>query len=77
LEGLAERQWVIKRVAATRGDPVPEPVRPVVADAALVPPGMLVVLGDNASSADSRTWGFCSADSVLGTVVRQLPRGQA
>lgn len=75
--GLADHQWVIKRVAATRGDPVPEPVRAAVADAAVVPQGMLVVLGDNATSADSRTWGFCSVGSVLGAVVRQLPREQA
>jgi hypothetical protein len=37
-----------------------------------VPPGKLVVLGDNAYSGDSRMWGFYSASHVLGTVVARL-----
>ncbi len=51
-------QWLVKRVAA--------------ADAA---PGTLILLGDNAmSSWDSRQWGPCPADRVLGVVVRVFPR---
>jgi signal peptidase I len=65
--------WVIKRVAAAHGDAVPESVRAAVGGIAIVPPGMLVVLGDNARSTDSRLWGFLSADHVLGAVIRRLP----
>jgi signal peptidase I len=65
-------RWTIKRVAAVPGDTVPEVARPAVGDAAVVPPGMLVVLGDNAGSADSRTWGFLSTVDVLGVAVRRL-----
>jgi signal peptidase I len=71
---LSERSWVIKRIAAMPGDAVPSAVRAAVGGARVVPPGMLVVLGDNiAQSADSRLWGFMRADEVLGVVVRSLP----
>jgi hypothetical protein len=63
---------VIKRVAAADGDAVPDSVRVAVGGAAVVPPGKLVVLGDNAYSGDSRMWGFYSASHVLGTVVARL-----
>jgi signal peptidase I len=65
-------RWTIKRVAAVQGDAVPEVARPAVGDVVVVPPGMLVVLGDNADSADSRTWGFLPAADVLGVAVRRL-----
>jgi signal peptidase I len=72
---LTPRSWVIKRVAAMPGDPVPGAVRDAVGGVGVVPPGMLVVLGDNiAQSADSRLWGFLRADDVLGVVVRSFPR---
>jgi signal peptidase I len=72
---LNRRSWVIKRVAALPGDAVPAAVRDAVGGVRVVPPGMLVVLGDNgAQSADSRLWGFLRADDVLGVVVRSLPR---
>jgi signal peptidase I len=67
-------RWVIKRVAAMHGDVVPEAVRRAVGGTPLVPPGMLVVLGDNPGSADSRTWGFLPAAQVEGVAVRRLPR---
>lgn len=75
--GLAGRSWVIKRVAAIPGDEVPAGVLDAVAGTSQVPPGMLVVLGDNLDhSADSRLWGFVSASDVLGVVVRSLSRSE-
>jgi signal peptidase I len=63
-------QWVVKRVAAVAGDPVPACVRSRVP---LVPGGQLVLLGDNLEhSTDSRHFGFASTDRVLGVVVRRL-----
>src|SRR3981081_4931613 len=64
--------WVIKRVAAAEEDAGPGAVRAAVGGAGVVPPGKLVVLGDNAYSGDSRMWGFYSASHVLGTVVARL-----
>jgi signal peptidase I len=67
-------KWVIKRVSALPGDPVPLSVAPA-ADAKegdLVPEGRLVVIGDGTSSADSRHWGYLPADRILGVVVRRL-----
>jgi signal peptidase I len=62
----------MKRAAAVPGDPVPPGIP--VADR-LVPPGRLVVLGDNAErSADSRTAGFLPATDVVGIVIRRLRR---
>lgn len=71
---LAGRHWYLKRVAAVAGDPVPAEVAPVVASVApaVVPPGMLVVLGDAQPSDDSRQWGYFPAERVLGVVVRRL-----
>jgi signal peptidase I len=66
---------IVKRVAAVAGDPVPAGVG---SSGRLVPPGMLVVLGDNqAESADSRHFGLISDDRVVGIVVRRLNGPQA
>lgn len=63
-------QWVVKRVAAVAGDPVPACVRSQVP---IVPSGLLVLLGDNPDhSTDSRHFGFASTDRVLGVAVRRL-----
>jgi signal peptidase I len=70
--GLASQPWVIKRIAAMPGHPVPGSVRPAVGDREVVPAGMLVVLGDGLLSGDSRQWGFIPADQTLGLVVRTL-----
>jgi signal peptidase I len=70
----ASNRWMIKRVAAMHGDAVPAVARAAVGDVAVVPPGMVVVLGDSTGSTDSRTWGFLPAADVLGIAVRRLPR---
>jgi len=75
-QGLSRRRnWAIKRVAAVPGDPRPEDCLPETADPAgwLVPPGKLVVVGDNATwSQDSRQLGYFPGDQLLGVVVRRL-----
>jgi signal peptidase I len=67
--------YLVKRVAALPGDPVPPSVRAVVS-VDVVPPGQCVVLGDNADSVDSRAWGFVPRSDVVGRVVRVLPDAQ-
>ncbi|MFJ8621347.1 S26 family signal peptidase [Kitasatospora sp. NPDC093550] len=60
---------LVKRLAALPGDPVPPPVRPVVAGGT-VPGGHVVLLGDNPEfSTDSRMWGAVPARSVVGVVL--------
>jgi signal peptidase I len=70
--GTASQRWVIKRIAAVPGCGVPDSVRPAVNGTEVVPPGMLVVLGDSVRSGDSRQWGFIPTDQALGLVVRKL-----
>ena len=70
-------EWIIKRVAAMPGDAVPRDSVPPLANVpeTTVPPGKLVLLGDNeAQSFDSRRFGYYSAAEVLGVVVRPLGR---
>lgn len=72
---LSGRRWIIKRIAAVPGDPVPHEAVPALAAAGedRVPPGRLVLLGDNAdASLDSRHYGYFPTDRVLGTVLRPL-----
>ncbi|MFI6710684.1 S26 family signal peptidase [Nonomuraea sp. NPDC050478] len=74
LSAPKDSKWLIKRVAALPGDPVPPKVTHAVnaPEGALVPEGRLVVIGDGLASADSRNWGYLPADRVLGVVVRRL-----
>ncbi|MDQ0753876.1 signal peptidase I [Streptomyces africanus] len=68
---------IVKRVAAMPGEPVPPELVPLLAEGheGRVPPGRLVLLGDNAAaSVDSRQLGFFPLDEVLGVVTRSLPR---
>jgi signal peptidase I len=66
------RRWMIKRVAALPGEPVPPRVH---AAEPVVPPGRMVVLGDNpAASYDSRGFGYLPAERLLGVVVRRVRR---
>ncbi|MDG6100904.1 S26 family signal peptidase [Dactylosporangium aurantiacum] len=65
----ADGHWMIKRVAAVAGDPVP----PELASGGLVPAGSIVVLGDNRdASIDSRELGFIPVDRVLGVALRPV-----
>lgn len=69
---VSRHQWMIKRVAALPGDPIPEDCLPEAADAPgrLVPDGKLFVIGDNApSSYDSRRLGYLSDERLLGIVI--------
>jgi signal peptidase I len=65
---VATRRWMIKRVAAVAGDRTPPAGR---LPGGVVPPGALVLLGDNRrGSFDSRHVGYFPAERLLGTVVR-------
>jgi signal peptidase I len=71
----AERTWMIKRVVAAPGDPVPrQDVPSFWSDTiARIPARHFVVLGDNPSdSYDSRSFGYLHADGLLGVVVGRL-----
>jgi signal peptidase I len=74
---VRQRRWLVKRVAAVSGDPVRPGWLPDIAVApdGRVPPGKLVLLGDNdVCSVDSRTFGYYPADRVLGVVLRVVSR---
>jgi signal peptidase I len=67
-------RWLVKRVAALPGDPVPESVSGRV-DRTAVPDGALILLGDNAAASwDSRTLGLFDIVLLLGRVERTLSR---
>lgn len=72
LTGASRGLWVVKRVAAVPGDPVPASARPAVHGADSVPQRALVVFGDAPGSRDSRDWGFVPARHILGVCVRKL-----
>ncbi|GGY04559.1 hypothetical protein GCM10010384_06050 [Streptomyces djakartensis] len=69
--------WMIKRVVAGPGDPVPAGLGPALAARAgkPVPQDRFVLLGDNAAhSHDSRHTGFVQRGDILAVVVRRLTR---
>lgn len=70
------REWLIKRVAALPGDRLPAGVQSPGPDPdhrGVVPPGMFVVLGDNAMwSYDSRVIGCLPAERLLGVMIRPM-----
>ncbi|MFJ3229739.1 S26 family signal peptidase [Streptomyces sp. NPDC086787] len=67
----ARLDWLVKRVSALPGDPVPPEVREVVdaPEGGLVPAGSLVVRGDAARTQDSRHFGYVPEASLLGVVL--------
>ncbi|MFD7666865.1 S26 family signal peptidase [Streptomyces sp. NPDC059788] len=74
---LTRRHWLIKRVAAAPGDRIPHDRDPALRhlQGSRVPPGKLVVLGDNTHhSFDSRHIGYVPTARVLGTVACPLTR---
>ena len=75
LGSVGDGKWIIKRVAAIPGDPVPEVCASAVAGppGGTVPTGKLVLLGDNAgSSHDSRQLGYIPAERLLGVVLHRI-----
>jgi signal peptidase I len=67
--------WLIKRILALPGDPVPRSDVPLLRGAThdRVPPRRFVVIGDNrALSLDSRQLGYLHEDTLLGIVTRTL-----
>jgi len=62
-------RWIIKRVAAVPGGVVGSGILPG-GQGAVVPPGQLVLLGDNpAQSVDSRQLGYFPASRTIGRVI--------
>lgn len=71
--------WVIKRAAALPGDPIPRGAAPALAGVpeTEVPPGKLLLLGDNAeNSTDSRQTGYFDERRLVGRVVRRISAGR-
>lgn len=71
----ASMGWIIKRVAAIPGDPVALGTLPP-GQHATVPPGQLILLGDNpAHSTDSREHGYYPASDIIGRVIASRRTG--
>ncbi|MFD6141472.1 S26 family signal peptidase [Promicromonospora sp. NPDC060271] len=68
------RRWLIKRVAATGGEPWPDGIDPAPWDRGegRVPAGHIVLLSDNPRGVDSRRWGPCPDHQVMGRVTRSM-----
>ncbi|MFJ3085273.1 S24/S26 family peptidase [Streptomyces sp. NPDC086838] len=77
-EGAAA-SLIVKRLGAGPGRPVPGVALTAVgaSPGAMVPPGLLVALADSPAGTDSRTWGYLTEDTVVGTVICRLGRATA
>jgi signal peptidase I len=75
LPTLENPLWMIKRLVAVPGDPVPHDRIPRLRDVPerTVPDGCLIVLGDNPAGTDSRQLGYFFTGNLLGVVIRSLP----
>jgi signal peptidase I len=62
--------YLVKRVAAVAGDPVPDWAQEALGanSETRVPPGKVVVSGDNTISQDSRQLGYIDAESLIAIV---------
>jgi signal peptidase I len=71
---VAGQPWMVKRVAAAPGDPIPAGSLPTAfAELTRVPARRLVMLGDNSAlSYDSRSLGLLGTELLRGVVVRRL-----
>jgi signal peptidase I len=71
--------WYVKRAVAIGGDPIPAEfaARAVVDPGDRVPPGTLLVMGDNPRSDDSKQWGPCPAELLVARVICKLPSPSA
>ncbi|GAA0241032.1 S24/S26 family peptidase [Cryptosporangium japonicum] len=66
--------WMVKRLVALPGDPVPrsDTFRVHASADDVTPPDCLVVAADNPAGVDSRQLGYFAGRNVLGVVVRHL-----
>ncbi|MFC4107982.1 S26 family signal peptidase [Micromonospora zhanjiangensis] len=67
-------RYMVKRAVSVPGDPVPLERVPLLASVTenSVPGGRLVLLGDNPQSYDSRHFGYCPGELLVGVVVRRI-----
>jgi signal peptidase I len=73
--GETDRRWIVKRVVALAGDRVPPVAAGKLSESETVPPGQLLVVGDNPDeSYDSRQIGYIPAERVFGLILRRLTR---
>jgi signal peptidase I len=73
--GETDRRWIVKRVVALPGDRVPPVAAGKLPEGETVPPGHLLVVGDNPDeSYDSRQIGYIPAERVFGLILRRLTR---
>ncbi|MYS85311.1 S26 family signal peptidase [Embleya scabrispora] len=68
--GATPDSWYVKRIAAVAGEPVPDWAGRC--PGTHVPPDMLVLLGERPGSMDSKQWGYCPEDKLVGTILLRL-----
>lgn len=75
--GATAGDWMVKRLVAVSGAPMPSEVvcgHPTFAHTT-VPTKSIVVVGDHPESQDSKQWGPIASDLITGVVVRRLNTG--